>query len=82
MSKHPEYDVRLRVLPDDSIDGDGYRRLRAFLKSAARSWRLLCTSIRPAPTGNSEAGTVVPNVTRLDTPEIGPIGQNSTEATK
>ncbi|MFN0017722.1 MAG: hypothetical protein ACKVP0_05635 [Pirellulaceae bacterium] len=45
---HPEYDVRLRVLPDDSIDGDGYRRLRAFLKAAIRSWRLQCVRITEA----------------------------------
>ena len=45
---HPEYLITLRVLPDDSTDGDGYRRLRAFLKAAARSWRLQCVSIEPA----------------------------------
>jgi hypothetical protein len=47
-SNHPEYLITLKVLPDDSTDGDGYRRLRAFLKSARRAWRLQCTAIRPA----------------------------------
>ena len=46
-SNHPEFLITLKVLPD-GIDPEGYRRLRAFLKSAKRAWRLQCTAIRPA----------------------------------
>lgn len=47
MSKnnHPEFLITLKVLPDNS-DPEGYRRLRAFLKSARRAWRLQCTAIQ------------------------------------
>lgn len=52
---HPEYDVRLRVLPVDHGDENGIRRLRAFLKCAIRSWRLQCVRITEATKPATEA---------------------------
>ena len=46
MSKHPEYQITLRVLPRD--EGDEFRRLRAALKCLLRSFNLRCTRIVPA----------------------------------
>jgi hypothetical protein len=65
VSKHPVYIIEMKVLPDDSTTGDGYRRLRAFLKAAARSWRLQCISIKPATHPETPAGTIVPKSTEV-----------------
>lgn len=40
-----EYTVRLRPLADGG-DPEGTRRLRAFLKTALRSFRLRCTGVK------------------------------------
>ena len=47
MSKNsqPVFEVVLRVKPDAS-DPTGVRRLRAFLKSALRRWRMRCVTVR------------------------------------
>ena len=47
--EHPEYCVTLRALPRDDWhnDDDGLRRLRAFLKQAARYWGLQCVRLGP-----------------------------------
>ena len=55
-AKHPEFVVTLKALPSDT-PGDEYRRLRAFLKAAARSWRLQCVAIRPATPAAEQATT-------------------------
>lgn len=46
--KNPAFDIRLEALPSHGGEAGTFRRLRAFLKSAVRSWGLRCTSIRPA----------------------------------
>ena len=55
----PEYQLRLRPLPDNT-DPDGTRRLRAALKRLLRTHRLRCVEVIPQLEGEGEPSHPTP----------------------